>query len=99
MCFQIYDLNGDGYIVREEMFVLLRQTIVKPQTEEDRDEGVKDLVDLILKKMDQDHDGRVSLADYETTVKQDPLLLEAFGQCLPQPQVSFLVCVCVCVFA
>ena len=68
--------------------------------EEDRDEGIKDLVDLVLKKMvrldaichsrplccaqDHDHDGRISLSDFETSVKADPLLLEAFGPCLPQ---------------
>eukprot|EP00053_Salpingoeca_punica_P003838 m.45479 g.45479 ORF g.45479 m.45479 type:complete len:203 (-) comp12448_c0_seq1:197-805(-) len=82
-CFSIYDINGDGFIAREEMFSLLRQAMVKPQTEEDRDEGIKDLVDLIMKKVDQDHDGRVSKSDYETSVKADPLLLEAFGNCLP----------------
>eukprot|EP00054_Salpingoeca_dolichothecata_P022219 m.144930 g.144930 ORF g.144930 m.144930 type:complete len:145 (-) comp24262_c1_seq3:62-496(-) len=90
-CFQIYDLNGDGHIVREEMFHLLRSTIVKPQSEEDRDEGIKDLVDLVLKKMDHDHDGRLSKSDYETSVKNDSLLLEAFGQCLPSPKVRIWV--------
>ena len=83
-CFDIYDLNNDGYIVREEMFLLLKQTMVKSVAEEDRDEGIKDLVDLVLKKMDHDHDGRISLPDFEASVKADPLLLEAFGQCLPQ---------------
>ncbi len=31
-CFDVYDLNSDGYILREEMFVLLKQTIVKVRT-------------------------------------------------------------------
>ena len=28
-CFQVYDLNSDGYISREEMFHLLKSTLVK----------------------------------------------------------------------
>ena len=82
-CFLVFDLNGDGYISKEEMFQMLQKCLVKQSSEEDSEEGIKELVDLILKKMDCDRDGRVSQADYVETVKQEPLLLEAFGQCLP----------------
>ena len=47
----VYDLNGDGFISREEMFQLLKNSLVKQPTEEDPDEGVKELVELSLKKM------------------------------------------------
>ena len=50
-CFVVYDLNGDGFISREEMFQLLKNSLVKQPTEEDPDEGVKELVELSLKKM------------------------------------------------
>ena len=33
--------------------------------------------------MDQDRDGRVSYKDFRATVEQEPLLMEAFGECLP----------------
>lgn len=82
-CFQVYDLNSDGYISREEMFHLLKFTLVKQSTEEDPDEGVKELVEIVLKKLDIDHDGRVSYPDFRTAVLADPLLLEVLGQCLP----------------
>ena len=49
--FTVYDLNGDGYISREEMFQMLKNSLVKQPTEEDPDEGIKDLVELSLKKM------------------------------------------------
>jgi hypothetical protein len=52
-------------------------------SEDDPDEGVKDLVDLVLKKMDRDRDGRISLVDYREAIAIEPLLLEAFGPCLP----------------
>jgi Ca2+-binding EF-hand superfamily protein len=28
-CFSIYDLNGDGFITREEMFHMLKNTLIK----------------------------------------------------------------------
>uniref|UniRef100_A0AAQ5X5B6 EF-hand domain-containing protein n=1 Tax=Amphiprion ocellaris TaxID=80972 RepID=A0AAQ5X5B6_AMPOC len=72
-CFHVYDLNGDGFITRRRCF----------PTEEDPDEGVKDLVEITLKKMDHDHDGKLSFDDFEKAVREENLLLEAFGTCLP----------------
>ena len=51
------------------MIQLLKNCIVKQTTDEDADEGVKDLVDITLKKMDKDHDGRLSFSDYKSAVK------------------------------
>ncbi|XP_076349557.1 calaxin-like isoform X2 [Tachypleus tridentatus] len=82
-CFKVYDLTGDRNITREEMFHLLKNTMVRQLAEEDPDEGIKDLVDLTLKKMDYDHDGRLSANDFRRSVQEEPLLLEAFGPCLP----------------
>ncbi|XP_069504547.1 calaxin isoform X1 [Ambystoma mexicanum] len=82
-CFDVYDLNGDGYISREEMFHMLKNSLLKQPSEEDPDEGVKDLVEITLKKMDYDHDGKLSYADFEKAVQEENLLIEAFGPCLP----------------
>ncbi|ORX47920.1 EF-hand [Piromyces finnis] len=79
-CFRVYDLNGDNYISKEEMYQMLKNTLIRV-VEEDED-GVKELVEIILKKMDIDHDGRVSELDWYTTIEKDNLLLEAFGKCL-----------------
>ena len=81
-CFNIYDLNADGFISREEMLTMLKTCLVRQGLEEDGDEGVKDLIEMTLKKMDDDKDGRVSFDDFKATVKNDPLMLEAFGPCL-----------------
>ena len=48
--FGIYDLNGDGFISREEIYQLLKNTLVK-STEEDPEEGIKEMVEAMLKKM------------------------------------------------
>ena len=37
-------------------------------TDDDGDEGMKDLIEMTLKKMDHDKDGRVSYPDFQTTV-------------------------------
>nr|XP_018896312.1 PREDICTED: EF-hand calcium-binding domain-containing protein 1-like [Bemisia tabaci] len=81
--FLVYDLNSDGIITREEVFHLLRNSLIKHPQDEDPDEGVRDLVELVLRKMDQDKDGKISFNDFKIAVLNEPLLLEAFGQCLP----------------
>ncbi|XP_022246137.1 EF-hand calcium-binding domain-containing protein 1-like [Limulus polyphemus] len=86
-CFKVYDLTGDRIITREEMFHMLKNTMVRQLAEEDPDEGIKDLVDLTLKKMDYDRDGRLSADDFKRSVQEEPLLLEAFGPCLPDDKV------------
>jgi Ca2+-binding EF-hand superfamily protein len=47
----VYDLNGDGFISREEMFHMLKNSLIRQLTEEDPDEGIKDLVEITVKKM------------------------------------------------
>jgi len=86
--FRVYDLNGDGYISREEMFQLLKHCLIKQPAEEDPDEGIKELVEITLKKMDVDHDSRLSLADFTASVFSEELLLEAFGKCLPDEELA-----------
>lgn len=51
VCFSVYDLNNDDYISRDEMFHLLKNSLISQPNEEDPDEGIKDLVEITLKKM------------------------------------------------
>ena len=44
---------------------------------------------MTLRKMDLDKDGRVSYLDFKGTVAKEPLLIEAFGQCLPHNKAGF----------
>ena len=108
-CFDIYDLNGDGAISREEMLNMLKTSLGRQGLDDDPDEGVKDLIDMTLRKLDRDKDGKVSFKvcpifikkkrkkkkekmlffwqfffqDWSTTVTDEPLMMEAFGPCLP----------------
>jgi Ca2+-binding EF-hand superfamily protein len=83
-CFSIYDLNGDGFITREEMFHMLKNTLIKQPTEEDPEEGIKELIEILIKKMDHDNDSKLSLQDFKMTIEDERLLIEAFGPCLPE---------------
>uniref|UniRef100_A0A4X2M7U6 EF-hand domain-containing protein n=1 Tax=Vombatus ursinus TaxID=29139 RepID=A0A4X2M7U6_VOMUR len=83
-CYRVYYLNGDGYISQDEMFDMLKTSLLKHSVEEDPDEGVRELVEITLKKMDCDNDGKLSYEDFERAVKKDWLLLEVFGPCLPE---------------
>jgi hypothetical protein len=38
---------------------------------------------MTLRKLDVDKDGRVSMNDWSITVRKEPLMMEAFGPCLP----------------
>ncbi|XP_033640019.1 EF-hand calcium-binding domain-containing protein 1-like isoform X2 [Asterias rubens] len=95
-CFKVYDLNDDGFITKEEVFNLLKNSMAKLQTEEDPDEGIKDLVDITIKKMDLDKDNKIGPDDFSSIVSVDPLYLEHFGACLPEQEFieSFLATHC-----
>lgn len=82
-CFAVYDIMGDGMLGRDVMFQLLRTSLISQTSEEDAEESVKDMIEVLTKKMDLDRDGKVSFNDYKTTVMNQPMLLEALGKCLP----------------
>lgn len=81
-CFKVYDMSERRFIRRELMIYLMRNFVFNHNVEDSK-EAVKDLVDLIFTKMDIDRDGMISFEDYKQTVLKKPMLLECFGQCLP----------------
>lgn len=70
------------------MLTMLKTSLGRQNMDEDPDEGVKDLTDMTLKKFDNDRDGRVSFDDWSTSIKKEPLMMEAFGPCLPTERAS-----------
>ncbi|XP_005797467.1 EF-hand calcium-binding domain-containing protein 1 [Xiphophorus maculatus] len=82
--FRVYDLNNDKYISKDEIFHMLKHSFIKWPSEEDPDEGIKDVVEITMKKMDLDHDGLLSYEDFEKSVLDENLFLQAFGPCLPE---------------
>lgn len=83
-CFTVYDIQGSGKLAKEIMFSHLKYSILSSSVDVYDEESVKDLLDIILKKMDVDRDGRISFDDYRTTVLKQPFLLQFMGPCLPE---------------
>jgi len=80
----VYDANEDGMISREEMYTLLQDCLVKTKADDnDTEEAVKDLVEMLFRKLDMNHDGKVDKEDFWAAVKEDNLLLECCGQVFP----------------
>ena len=51
-CFNIYDLNEDGYIGKEEMMNMMKDSFILNCEEREEDgDGVRDLVEMTLKKI------------------------------------------------
>ncbi|GLV31791.1 uncharacterized protein CBL_07550 [Carabus blaptoides fortunei] len=72
--FSLYDINGDGYITREEMTDIvsaiydLMGKLAEPCVDEDT---VKEKVDRIFKKMDVNKDGVVTLDEFLECCRKD----------------------------
>eukprot|EP00002_Diphylleia_rotans_P034501 TRINITY_DN7415_c0_g1_i2.p1 TRINITY_DN7415_c0_g1~~TRINITY_DN7415_c0_g1_i2.p1 ORF type:complete len:261 (-),score=40.50 TRINITY_DN7415_c0_g1_i2:487-1269(-) len=75
--FSKYDLNGDGTISRREAYLLLTTSVM--EAPEKSEAEVKAVLDYIVSKMDNDHDQRISFAEYRQCVLDEPLLLGCFG--------------------
>jgi len=48
--FNCYSLKGEKHITREEIFQLLKSSVLKQSGDEDLDESIKELVEITLKK-------------------------------------------------
>ncbi|EFN78274.1 EF-hand calcium-binding domain-containing protein 1 [Harpegnathos saltator] len=81
---QIYDFMHTNKLKKEHIFPSMRGCLIKLQTDEDSDESMKDLIDLLMKKIDVDRDGGITEEEFHTTVKdRNPLLLECIGPVFP----------------
>ncbi|XP_018053665.1 PREDICTED: EF-hand calcium-binding domain-containing protein 1-like [Atta colombica] len=81
---QIYDFMHTNKIKKEQVFPSMRGCLIKLETDEDPDDAVKDLLDLLLKKLDVNRDGVISEEEFCRAVKErNLLLLECMGPVFP----------------
>ncbi|XP_012223205.2 calaxin-like [Linepithema humile] len=82
--FTVYDFFRTNKLKKEQVFPSMRGCLIKLQTDEDPDEGVKDLIDSLLKKLDVDRDGVISEEEFSRAIKErNLLLLECMGPVFP----------------
>lgn len=87
-CWRVYNPIKGSDLRRDQIIQLLKNFVYKHH-EEDEEEAIKDLADIIIKKLDKNNDGKISFVDYRTTVLEDPMMLECLGQCLPDTKHVF----------
>ncbi|KAJ2594951.1 Calcium-binding protein NCS-1, partial [Coemansia sp. RSA 1721] len=80
--FELYDINGDGYITKEEMLKIVdaiyRMVGSMVQLPEDEDTPEK-RVDKIFHLMDKNNDGQIDMAEFEEGSHRDPLIMQALN--------------------
>ncbi|KAI4499697.1 hypothetical protein M0802_005267 [Mischocyttarus mexicanus] len=82
--YKVYDLLKTNRLKKEQIFPMMRGCLIAHSSDEDPDDGVKDLIDLMIKKLDIDRDGYVSEEDFRTAVKEKgEFLLECMGPVFP----------------
>lgn len=81
-CFYVYDLGGNGRLKRNDIIRLLRHCFIY-EKDEDVELMVKEFADILVRKIDVDGDGEISLEDFMESVKKQRELLQCFGRCLP----------------
>jgi uncharacterized protein with NRDE domain len=68
---------------RVHRYTLLLQSIVTAPSQEDRDEAIRDLIELVLKSWKLTKPSIITKLDFMVNVKANQLRLEVFGRCLP----------------
>ncbi|KAL2750841.1 calaxin-like [Vespula maculifrons] len=82
--YKVYDFLRTNRLKKEHIFPIMRGCLIAHLPDEDPDDGVKDLIELIIKKLDIDRDGYVSENDFRTAVKErGEFLLECMGPVFP----------------
>ncbi|KAJ3053228.1 hypothetical protein HDU79_009849 [Rhizoclosmatium sp. JEL0117] len=80
--FTLYDVNGDGYVTRDEMIQVVTAiyTMVGPAVKHAVDEDTPEKrVDKLFGMMDMDGDGKLSLQDFVKGAQNDPTTMEALA--------------------
>ena len=82
--FKVYDINGDGFITRNEMleiFLAMHKMIGEPKCcSEDASKSIESLVDDIIRRLDKDLDGKLSLEEFVEGSKNNPTVISKLSQ-------------------
>lgn len=78
----MYDLNGDKSLGRTETRALVQHCMGKQLTGDDV-EVLREVAELVYRKLDPTGSGRITPQTFRKAVHSDPLLLQSLGHCLP----------------
>ncbi|KAF8792323.1 EF-hand calcium-binding domain-containing [Argiope bruennichi] len=93
LCFTCYDINDNMELTREDVTTLLIEAVSEPPTRDSSADALRDLVELIFSKLDEDGDGIITYEEFVKISLKDWTVMEMFGQCLPdhRHRAAFLV--------
>ncbi|GIZ01629.1 EF-hand calcium-binding domain-containing protein 1 [Caerostris extrusa] len=88
VCFTCFDISDNLELAREDVIFLLLEAVSEPPTKDATTDALRDLVEMIFTKMDEDGDGVITIEEFEKVCMKDWTLMEMFGECLPDYRVS-----------
>ncbi|GIY67217.1 EF-hand calcium-binding domain-containing protein 1 [Caerostris darwini] len=88
LCFTCFDISDNLELTREDVIFLLLEAVSEPPTKDATTDALRDLVEMIFTKMDEDGDGVITIEEFEKVCIKDWTLMEMFGECLPDYRVS-----------
>ena len=74
--FKIYDIDGDGYIDKDELYGILKATLAETAIIHLSDEQMRELVEFTFREVDANSDGKISFDEYKEMVRRHPAILD-----------------------
>jgi len=88
--FEVYNIRGDGLLKKSELrIMLLHSTDLVGNDDEDKDDNFDFLLNLVMKMFDGagesgNMDGEIDRGEFKSIIRQNQLMLECLGPCLPE---------------
>ncbi|KNC47035.1 calcineurin B [Thecamonas trahens ATCC 50062] len=79
LSFRIYDIDGDGHIDKEELFQILKASLLENYMMDLSDDQMRELVDNTFAETDVNGDGLISFEEYRDMVISHPEILSKFS--------------------
>lgn len=75
MSFKIYDIDGDGFIDKEELYGVLKATLSETSIVLLTEQQMRELVDQTFLEVDANSDGKISFEEFKEMVRRHPAVL------------------------